>query len=70
MHNSDMCKLYVKAGKAYENGENPVVSDTAWDDLSQILLKRYEKLPKWFRSKVSEDELRTGSAAEFPRKFL
>lgn len=70
MNNSDMCKLYVKAGLAYEAGEDYVVTDETYDALSQILLKRYNKLPKWFRNKISEDELSTGSAAGFKEKFL
>lgn len=69
MNNSDMCKLYVKAGLAYEAGEDYVVTDETYDALSQILLKRYYKLPKWFRNKISKDELSTGSAAEFKEKF-
>ncbi len=70
MNNSNMCKLYVKAGLAYEAGEDYVVSDETYDQLSQILLSRYSKLPKWFRNKISEAELETGSAANFSQKFL
>ena len=66
---SEKCKLYIKAGIAYENGEN-IISDETYDDLSRILLKRYNKLPKWFRNKISEDDLISGSAAEFSKKFL
>lgn len=70
MNISDKCKLYVKAGLAYENDEDPVISDETWDSLARQLLKNYEKLPKWFRREISENDLITGSAAEFPRKFL
>lgn len=65
-----MCRLYVKAGLAYEAGEDYVITDETYDGLSQILLKRYEKLPKWFKNKISEEELSSGSAAGFQGKFL
>lgn len=70
MNNTDMCRLYVKAGLAYEAGEDYVVTDDTYDALSQILLERYDKLPKWFRNKISEEDLSTGSAAGFSKKFL
>lgn len=70
MNNSNMCKLYVKAGLAYEAGEDYVVSDSTYDGLSRILLKKYDELPKWFRNKISMEELETGSAAGFKEKFL
>lgn len=69
MNLSQKCSLYVKAGISYENGET-IISDETYDILSTQLLKNYSKLPKWFRNKISEDDLRTGSAAGFNEKFL
>lgn len=65
MNNSNMCKLYIKAGLAYEAGEDYIISDETYDGLSRILLGKYDKLPKWFTKEISKEELETGSAAEF-----
>lgn len=70
MNLSDYCRLYVRNGLKYENGEDTELNDETWDQLSRYLLKNYKKLPKWFSSKISENELITGSAAEFSKKFL
>lgn len=69
MNLSQKCKLYVEAGLIYEAGEAYLISDETYDVLSRQLLKNYEKLPKWFRSKITEGNLETGSAAEFSEKF-
>ena len=69
MNNSNMCKLYVKAGIAYEDGES-IISDHTYDGLSRILIQKYESLPKWFRNKISLEDLRTGSASGFKEKFI
>lgn len=70
MNLGEKCKLYIKAGLAYENDQDPIISDNTYDMLANELLRKYDKLPKWFRNKVTTDELHTASAAEFPKKFL
>ena len=66
---SDKCKYYVKAGLAYERGETPLMTDTGYDEWARMLLYNYNKLPKWFTEKVSEEDLETASAATFEDKF-
>lgn len=61
---SEKCKLWIEAAKKEH------ISDGTFDELSNILYKRYDKLPKWFRDKVSEENLRCGTTFDMDIKSL
>lgn len=52
---SEKCKLWMEAAVKEH------LSDNTFDELSAILAKRYNKLPKWFTEKVPLENLKTGS---------
>lgn len=52
---SEKCKLWLEAA------EKEHISDSTFDELSWILARRYDKLPKWFKDKVPLTNLECGT---------
>lgn len=52
---SEKCKLWLEAAERHH------LSDGTFDELSAMLARSYEKLPKWFTKQVPIDNLKCGS---------
>ncbi len=57
------CKMHMWSCFLYEIGGNAPLSDSSYDQLCQMLLRRYAKLPQWYRDRVSEGDLSTGTGS-------
>jgi hypothetical protein len=57
------CKMHLWSCWLYEIDHDPALDDYGYDQLCQLLLRSYGKLPGWFTQRVTKSDLRTGTAS-------
>lgn len=55
------CEMFVFASYLYYEADLSVWTDEAYDQHCHFLLIKYDKLPEWFRKRVSKDDLAAGT---------
>src|SRR5258708_15917946 len=57
------CKMHIWSCYLYEVEDQPALDDPSYDSLCQILLRRYDQLPAWYRERVTKGDLTSGSGS-------
>lgn len=56
------CKMHIYSCYLYEVQNKPILKDEDYDQHCQLLLRAYDKLPKWYTDRITKDQLQTASA--------
>lgn len=61
--------MHIWSCYLYEVEDKPALDDHNYDQLCQLLLRAYEKLPEWYTTRVSKGDLICGSGAAIARSL-
>jgi hypothetical protein len=63
------CKMHLWSCYLYEIEADAPLDDCGYDQLCQLLLRSYAKLPEWYTKRVTKGDLTSGSGAAIARSL-